>query len=106
MELPFSEAIDMWALGCVMFAMVYGNALLEGNCFYEIVSHPLQSDKLSVTCISSLVVFIQLVRQFTSHMYDEKSKAGNRIFFFKENREWKRVLGFFFQTDENALNLL
>ncbi|KAM8748524.1 homeodomain-interacting protein kinase 2-like [Acanthopagrus schlegelii] len=36
LELPFSEAIDMWALDCVMFAMVYSNALLEGNCLYEI----------------------------------------------------------------------
>ena len=87
----------MWALGCVMFVMVYNNALLEGNCLYEIVSHPLQSDNLSVTCISSLVVFIKLVLQFTFHMYDEKSKLGVKT-KSTENREWKTVLGFFFSN--------
>ncbi|KAL7407166.1 hypothetical protein ABVT39_004284 [Epinephelus coioides] len=35
LDLPFSEAIDMWSLGCVMATMIIGDYLLFGENAYE-----------------------------------------------------------------------
>ncbi|XP_030267146.1 homeodomain-interacting protein kinase 1-like isoform X1 [Sparus aurata] len=34
---PFSEAIDMWSLGCLMFIMICGKQLFSGCCGYEVL---------------------------------------------------------------------
>ena len=35
----FSEAIDMWTLGCAMLEMISGYQQFSGETEYEIVSH-------------------------------------------------------------------
>lgn len=39
--LPLSEAIDMWALGNMMFSLVTGGMFHAPNCEYDAVSHVL-----------------------------------------------------------------
>ncbi|XP_030267138.1 homeodomain-interacting protein kinase 1-like isoform X1 [Sparus aurata] len=34
---PFSEAIDMWSLGCLMFIMICGKQPFSGCCGYEVL---------------------------------------------------------------------
>ena len=38
--LPFTEAIDMWSLGCVIAELFLGWPLYPGSSEYDQVSHP------------------------------------------------------------------
>ena len=68
--LPFPLICGPWAVWCLRWSTAM-------HCSKEPVSETVShQDILSLTCISSVVVFIQLVLQFPSHMYNSGYPRG------------------------------
>ncbi|XP_035508669.1 homeodomain-interacting protein kinase 1-like [Morone saxatilis] len=69
--LPFSEAIDMWSLGCVMLPMMCGYILFCGNTEYEILRH-----------------IVHLLGQPPDHLLDNRTKT--KLYFQRtKSNSWR-----------------
>ncbi|KAI3365133.1 hypothetical protein L3Q82_010117, partial [Scortum barcoo] len=91
MGLPYSEAVDVWSLGCITAMMVFGFQLFPGRLDYETLSY-----------------IIDLIGPPPDHLIDAARKA--RVYFKKtESNQWEfRIkypfsdfsIGFFFMRLE------
>ncbi|KAI3377524.1 hypothetical protein L3Q82_008425, partial [Scortum barcoo] len=71
MGLPYSEAVDVWSLGCIMAMMVFGFQLFPGRLDYETLSY-----------------IIDLIGPPPEHLIDTARKA--RVYFKKtESNRWE-----------------
>ncbi|KAI3369730.1 hypothetical protein L3Q82_024397 [Scortum barcoo] len=71
MGLPYSEAVDVWSLGCITAMMVFGFQLFPGRLDYETLSY-----------------IIDLIGPPPDHLIDGARKA--RVYFKKtESNQWE-----------------
>ncbi|XP_049431746.1 homeodomain-interacting protein kinase 2-like [Epinephelus fuscoguttatus] len=82
LDLPFSEAIDMWSLGCAMATMIIGDYLLFGSNAYEAMHYN-----------------VEILGQPPDHLLDDGLKTEN-YFTRTESNSWRLKL----RLEENNKN--
>ncbi|KAI3368464.1 hypothetical protein L3Q82_025474, partial [Scortum barcoo] len=79
---PFSEAIDVWSLGCIAEEMMLGTPLFPANDEYDMVSFTIVKSHISLHCQMRHIV--HTIGKPPDHMM--YSRLYSKQFFCKERR--------------------